>query len=167
MKEILGKNLQCFFDNKQLEGRKTYAGKEFEVWEIPNETYEIMCGMTDDEWYNLYPTSEWAFAKGSNMGTPNVDYIINGQHIIAWDGETRINWRNDECEDCSDYLEGRCNANEEDVLACCRERKYNSITQYLEDEISVGLLRNVCALATDLAKYNNMTLGELFTKFER
>lgn len=169
MKEILGINLQCFFDNEKLHGvygEKTYSGQKFEVWEVSDKTYQIMSNMTDDDFYKLYPLTEWAFASGSNMDEPETDYIINGQPIKAWDGEQRLSWKEDSCVDCSDYLEGRCSATEEDILGCSGQRKYYNLTDYLSHEISVGLLKNICALATDLAKYNNMTLGELFTKYE-
>lgn len=166
MKEILGENLQSLFDNEKLNGKRTYNGNEFEVWKISDETYKTLCDMLNDESYDLYPSSVWYYASGSNMGAPDVDYIINGQHINAWDGDTRLSWRDSECEDCNDYLEGKCNANDEDVLGCFNERNYSTLTEYFASELGAGLLRNVCSLATDLAKYNNMTLGELFAKFE-
>lgn len=47
----------------------------------------------------------------------------------------------------------------------CRTR-YESLLEYLCENIGASQPRNVCALAVDLAKYNNMTMGELFTKYE-
>lgn len=171
VKEILGINLQYFFNDRELWGtdifgEKTYSGKKYEVWEISDKAYKIMSDMTDEEFYKLYPLTEWAFASGSNMGEPEVDYIINEQPIKAWDGEQRLSWKDDECVDCSDYLEGRCSATDEDVSGCYYSRKWYNLTDYFSYEIPVGELLNICALAVDLAKYNNMTLGELFTKYE-
>ena len=45
-------------------------------------------------------------------------------------------------------------------------KKYNSLTEYLCDGIGASLPKNVVACAMDLAKYNNMSLGDLFTEYE-
>lgn len=41
-----------------------------------------------------------------------------------------------------------------------------SLTHYISDVFNISSPRNVCAIAVDLAKYNNMTMGELFNKCE-
>lgn len=163
--EILGENLQPLFKNEKLKGKRTYCGNKYEVWEISSETYEILCDMLNSE-NDKYPNSAWYYADGSNMGAPNAEYIIHKQPIKAWDGEARLNWKDDECVECSDYLNGRCFAIDDDVLSCLGQRECYNLTDYFSYEIHVGLLKNICALAVDLAKYNNMTLGELFTKYE-
>lgn len=44
--------------------------------------------------------------------------------------------------------------------------QYAKLTDYLSYELGVSQPRNVCACCMDLAKYNNMTMTELFKKYE-
>ena len=41
MKEILGNNLQQFFDTG-ISGKRTYKGDMYEVWEVSNEAFDFM-----------------------------------------------------------------------------------------------------------------------------
>jgi hypothetical protein len=166
MKEILAENLQTLFNNSELRGKCTYHGKEYEVWEVSDEDFETMCNMSDEEFEKLCPDGMWRYAKGSNMEIPDTEYKINGLKIIAWDGEHRKCFYEDNCKDCGDRLNQMCEGAESDIEICHGKREYNTLLDYFHEEISVGQPRNVCALAVDLAKYNNMTLSELFGKYE-
>lgn len=44
--------------------------------------------------------------------------------------------------------------------------KYVNLSEYLCDCIGASTGKNVCACVTDLAKYNDMTIAELFDKYE-
>ena len=47
-----------------------------------------------------------------------------------------------------------------------REQKiYSNLSEYLCECVGVSLPKNVCACAMDLAKYNNMSMAELFEKY--
>lgn len=142
MKEILAENLQSLFDNTSLIGVKTYRGKIYEVWQIPDDTFEFMCNMSDEEFKKLCPKGMWISADGSNMGYPTECFTINKKKLKCWDRR------------------------EELYSKKYRRTKYESLLEYLCENIGASQLRNVCALAVDLAKYNNMTMGELFTKYE-
>lgn len=48
----------------------------------------------------------------------------------------------------------------------CWPREYDYLTEYMCDEIGASMEKNVCALAVDLARINNITMGELFTKYQ-
>lgn len=144
MREILAENLQKFFDNTSFEGKCTYKGKEYEVWEVSDEVFESMCNMNDEEFEKLCPDGMWRSAEGSNMEKPDITVHINGNEMLGWAGDP---WEEDEEDD------------EFEIYA-------SSLTNYLCDVIGASQPRNVCALAVDLAKYNNMTIGELFTKYE-
>lgn len=165
MQEILAENLQALFDNSSLTGKRTYSGELYEVWEVSDEVYESMCNMNDDEFEKLCPEGMWRSAIGSNMGSPDVEYKIKGNTIFAWDGNSRSDY-NVECKNCSDRESGACEGTEEDFNECFGAREYSGLLEYLCNEIGASQPRNVCALAVDLAKYNNMTMGELFTKYE-
>ena len=69
---------------------------------------------------------------------------VNGHDMLAWADEP---WE-DEDED-----------EEFEIYASC-------LTDYLCDVVGASQPKNVCAVAVDLAKYNNMTMGELFAKYE-
>lgn len=168
MKEILAENLKPFFDNTHLAGTCTYKGKIYEVWEVSDQVFDIMDEMGEEEFVKACPEGMWRYSSGSIFGTPCVDYEINGNKIIAWD-DRRERYIED-CFECPlslySYKGERCKRTEEDYLECFGERKYKSLLEYLCEEMSCSAPRNVCALSKDLAKYNGITLGELFRKYE-
>lgn len=146
MKEILGNNLEQFF-NSEIIGKRTYKGNEYEVWEVSDETFDVMCDMTEEEFVNLSGENAWwRSAEGSNLGAPNTKVHINDYELLGWIDEL---WEYSEEEDEEDF----------EIYA-------SSLSNYLGDVIGVSQPRNVCAIAVDLARYNNMTMGELFTKCE-
>lgn len=58
MKEILGNNLEQFFNNN-VSANRTYKGNEYEVWEVTNATFDIMCNMTEEEFVRLAGEDAW------------------------------------------------------------------------------------------------------------
>ena len=144
MKEILGNNLEQFF-NTEINGERTYKGNRYEVWEVSDEVFNIICEMSEERFVELAGEDAWwRSAEGSNQGIPDTTAHINGHEILAWAGEP---WEEDEDDD------------EFEIYASC-------LTNYLCDVVGASQPKNVCALAVDLAKYNNMTMGELFAKCE-
>lgn len=138
MKEILAENLQPLFDNTSFVGIKTYSGDIYEVWQVSDDTYEFMCDMTDDEFEKLCPEGMWRGADGSNMGYPSDRLIVHKRKLKCWDTKEKP----------------------------YRNQKYESLLEYLCENVGVSQPKNVCALAVDLAKCNHMTMGELFAKYE-
>lgn len=152
MKEILGENLEQFF-NKEIKGKCTYKGKEYEVWEVSDEVFDIMCDMSDDKFEELAGENAWwRYAEGSILGYPDSKVYINGCELWGWAEEDY--WEDEEDEED----DGEYDVEESKI--------YSSVTTYILDVFSLSQPRNVCAIAVDLAKYNNMTLGELFAKCE-
>lgn len=145
MKEILGGNLKRFFDtidSKCNDADITYAGDRYEVWSVSDELFEQMCNMTEEEFVNLAGEDAWwRQSEGSVLGAPDTTVYINGEEMLGWNSR----WA------------------DEDVQWEIHEQ---SLTDYLCDKIGVSQPRNVCACAMDLAKYNGMSMGELFTKYE-
>lgn len=166
MKEILAENLSMFFANSGIEGNCTYSGELYEVWELSDKDFETMSNMSEEEFEKLCPNGMWRSADGSNQVFPNEKYLINGKEVIAWDGYRRCEYYNDYCKDCEDRIDEMCEASDEDIETCCGERKYDTLTNYFCDEIGASQPGNVCALAVYLAKRNNITMGELFSKYE-
>lgn len=144
MKEILGGNLKRFFDtiDKNCSNVEiTYANNRYEVWKVSDSLFKDMCDMSEEEFIELAGDEAWwRSSDGSNLG--NIDGIveINGKEMFGWIRE----------EDIDDEY----------------TPSYYKLTDYLCDYIGASQPRNVCACVVDLAKYNNMTMGELFKKYE-
>lgn len=152
MKEILGNHLMNFFVEMKMQNAnynkdlmRTYKGDRYEVYSVSDELFDVMCDMTEERFEELAGEyAWWRSAEGSNLGTPDTKVYINGHELLGWAGEP---W-DDEDED-----------DEFEIYA-------SSLSDYLCDVIGASQPKNVCALAVDLARYNNMTMGELFTKCE-
>lgn len=72
------------------------------------------------------------------LGGANKKLLINGKGIFAW----------------------------ESPVGKYTQYRYKDLLTYLCDCLGVSTPKNVCACAVDLAKYNNMSLGELFSKYQ-
>ena len=162
MIEILGGNLKKFFDivdSNYKDAEITYAGNRYEVWEVSDELFEQMCNMTEEEFVELAGEDAWwRQSDGSNLGVPDTTYTIKGEYLRVWERRDREDW----CDGC---------AVEEDDEETCVEclmysREFSSLLEYLCDEVGASVEKNVCACAMDLAKYNGMSMGELFAKYE-
>ena len=163
MKEILGYNLKQFFDNIDKDCKNadiTYAGDRYEVWKVSDDLFTKMCEMSEEEFVELAGDDAWWRQNdGSVLGEPDTTFYIRDNEILAWKNEDRDYWCDDMC--------GTEKRSEEECLACVTDRlTFSSLSEYLCDEIGCSQPKNVCACAMDLAKYNNMTMGELFTKYE-
>ena len=137
--EILGNNLKKFFDtvdNPPNDAEITYAGNKYEVWEVSDELHKKMCDMSEDEFVELAGEDQCCRSIKKNiLSVPDTRFIVNNHYLIGWD---RLH---------------------------CERRKYTNLTEYLCDCVGASTGKNVCACAMDLAKYNDMTMAELFEKY--
>ena len=151
MKEILGNNLKLFFDTIDFtysDAELMYKGREYEVWEVSDNLYDKMCSMTEETFFKLAGEDAcWRWSSGSVINDVIGDCNIHGYLMQGWIYKP---W-NDHYNFSTCYT---------DVPT------YSSLTEYLCDHIGASTLKNVCALAMDLAKYNDMTMAELFNKYE-
>ena len=143
MVEILGKNLKQFFDiidNPPSDADITYAGDRYEVWKVSDELFLKMRNMSEEKFVKIAGEDAWwRQSYGSNLGYPDAGFEVNGKNLTGWDSPIYDSKIGNKYENLSDYL---CNC------------------------IGVSQPRNVCACAMNLAKYNDMTMGELFKKYE-
>lgn len=143
MVEILGNNLKQFFDtidSPPNDAEITYAGDRYEVWEVSDELFKRMGDMSEEEFIDLAGEDAWwRSSNGSVLGFPDTEFDINGNDLTAWDSP---------------------------IYESKKGNKYEKLSEYLCECIGVSQPRNVCACAMDLAKYNDMTMGELFEKYE-
>ena len=140
MIEILGNNLKQFFDivdNPPNDAEITYAGERYEVWEVSDELHNKMCGMSEEEFIEIAGEDAWwRSSEGSVLGVPDTEFEVKGEDMLGWNRWDR------------------------------EQKKYSDLSEYLCECVGASTGKNVCACAMDLAKYNDMTMGELFEKYE-
>ena len=166
MAEILGGNgLNKAFKELGIKATRTYRGSEkphYEVWEL-----------SKDDAKKLEYTSEWKdewgwyrYVKGSNMGTPCDFFTVNGKELIAWENQyKRMDLRVDWDDEPDSEKEAYHYSFKEYVAAHC-PNEYNTLTEYIAEELHASNETNVCALAVDLARANGMTMAQLFKTYE-
>ena len=130
-----------------VEATCTYGYEEtlYQVYEVSDEDFKKMSddastrSMDDGNW----KAGGWRWCEGSNQGEPNATLIVKGEEL-------------------------RCRAEpvEDDEEEEPYYSDYIDLLEYLEMEKGCSSFKNVCALAKDLAKYNNMTMSELFRKYQ-
>lgn len=141
MREILGQ-LEEYFNktepnNEDSYAKCTYKNDTYEVWKVSEDVYEDLGCISEEKWEEKYPNSWWRYCDGCNLGYPDTKIIINGVKLVGWN-----------------------RLGDEDFL------RLESLTSYLHYCIGASQPKNVCAVTKDLAKYNNMTMGELWVKCE-
>ena len=141
MKEILGYSLEKFFNTIETSSNtiiaRSFKNDRYEVWEVSDRLFQVMCDMSEEEFVKLAGDDAWwRSSEGSVLGVPYTKFNVNGKKMIGWN--TRGEYENFQYANLSDYL---CYG------------------------VGASQPKNVCALAIDLSKYNNMTMGELFRKY--
>lgn len=139
MKEILGGNLDFTFKDLEINALKTFDNNEYyQIWQLEDTDYKKLVNINDEDWDND-KYGWWRYSEGSNMGKIQTRFSINHHWLYAWKNN---------------------NSN------TCRKNKYNNIIEYINYELDISMEKNICALAVDIAKYNNLTLSELFNKYQ-
>ena len=162
--EILGgEGLERAFKALNIKAKRTYRGSKepyYEVWEIEKSDLYVL---EDAEWKDAW--GYWRYAKGSNMGTACSFFQVNGKELIAWDGDKRDylieDWFGED-----DNVKSKFHYSMKEYEEKYMPREYDTLLEYLCEELGVSTARNVCALAVDLAKTNGYTMAELFEEFE-
>ena len=166
MKELIGENMGFVFEKLDIPYMQGYSGSigywpNFVVYKILEQHFPKLCDIPDDEFIKEFPESWWRYADGSNMGTTNCDFIINGHKINAWQNEWYVDDLVEEYNRLPPYEQLEYDG-VEGYIAENYTYKYSNLLEYLCDELGVSTEKNVCALATDLAKYNEMSMAKLF-----
>lgn len=140
MKELLTfGDVENDFTSLNVVLRQTYKGKDYGVCEVTDKEYTALCNEPDDIDAAWWDRCGWRYSEGSTQDEPNHTFLINGKELNAW------------------------KESEEDDYS---QEKFSNLLEYLNCEMDCGQPRNICALAKDLAKYNNMKLNELFQKYQ-
>ena len=168
--EILGNKMHKVFKEHNIEYTRTYSKRcnpkkeydpHYEVYEISQndlKRLEEVCELPDWSW--------WRWCKGSNMGTPFDFFTVNGKELIAWENiykrdDLRDDWDAESDEERAAY---HYSFKEYEETNC--PHTYNTLTEYMCEELHASNESNVCALAVDLAKANGFTMAKLFELYE-
>lgn len=144
MKEILGDNLKQFFDvidSCNEDAEITYAGNDYEVWEVSDSLFEKMCNIKEEEFCKIVGEDAWwRYSDGSNLKTACdvAEFIVNGKPMLGFDS----------------------------MISVKAGLSYKNLTEYLCECVGASLPKNVCACSVDIAKFNDMTMGELFDVYQ-
>lgn len=169
MYELIGENMGVVFEKLNIPYMQGYSGNigywpNFGVYKVLEQHFPKLCDIPDEEWAKEFPESWWRYAKGSNMGTPNCEFVINGNKIDAWQNEWYVDDLVEEYRrlPIDEQIEYEADGGVEAYIADNYRYEYSNLLEYLCDELGASTEKNVCALATDLAKYNEMSIAKLF-----
>ena len=103
--------------------------------------------------------------RGSNLGKPTEFFVVNGKSICAWRNEHRVHdlaieYNELPTEERNEYVDF-----DEYCKVWLPPKQHEDILSYFCEEFGVSTEHNVCALVTDIAKYNNMTVAEVFKNY--
>lgn len=151
MKEILGNNLEQFFFvlldlldyQKECGAICTYKSNRYEVWLMYDETFNRISDMSEEEFVKFAGEDAWWRSSNGSVlySLDKGEITINHKKMIGW-------IRKPGDEEISTDIE------------------YSSLTEYLCEFIGASTHHNVVACAMDLGKFNHLTMGRLFKKYE-
>ena len=158
--ETLGEAIKLFnIDAVRVFSKSLPKWPHFEVWEMDKENFTNLCNISDEDW-DIGPGGWWRQSTGSNLGCPTDVFKIGGKDLLLWrDSGEEENWR-EAYED--DYPEEEISYEE-----YCQDGRfeYKDIFEYCCVELGASTERNLCAIFTDIAKYNNISIAELINVY--
>ena len=106
----------------------------------------------EDQWHDDW--GWWRYSPGSNIENyPTHEFTINGEAIVGYFDDSRY----------EGFLEDEDENNDE---IDCWYFVYEKLTEYIGNEFGASTEKNVCAVAMSLAKLNNISMSNLFKKYE-
>lgn len=157
MKEILGFGIEKALIKFDIKATLTYNKDEYwHVYWIDDINYDKLRNIPDDQWEDDF--GWWRWAEGSNLFCLDRDtFTVNGKPMI---GYVDSKWE----DMLQEYQEDE--PEEDYTIDDIRQTKYTNLTSYICDELGASTERNVTAVAMDLAKMNNISLSELFDRYQ-
>jgi hypothetical protein len=166
--EICGNNMKPVFKDLDISYKKTYTKKSerkysydlYEVYEISQNDLKKLA-----ESIELPNNSWWDYSKGSNMGTAYELFNINGRELIGWAG-TKREYLHDCWCDFDFETKAKYNHSFKEYENTALTREYDTLLDYIHEELGEHMYHKVCALAVDLARANGLTMSQLFEVYE-
>lgn len=147
MKEILGNNLKQFFFvldyPKEYGAICTYKSNRYEVWLMDDEIFDMISDMPEEKFVKFAGEDAWWRSSNGSVlySLDKGEVTINNQKMIGWIMKP---WDEEISKDIN----------------------YQSLSEYLCEFIGASMPLSVVACAIDLAKFNHLTMGKLFEKYE-
>lgn len=147
MEEILVQgNIEEDLKRLGIKATRTYGNEEtaYQVYELSDEDFQKLSDDADnrDEEDGHWKDGGWRWDKGSNQPIPTDKATVKHKELVCW-----VETINDEEE-------------------TYRNDWFVDLLEYLDVGVGCTAFRNVCAVTKDLAKYNDMTLAQLFEKYQ-
>ena len=119
---------------------------------MSNEKFEKLAGK-DALWCSAYECNLDDFLPYEIR-----EFTVNNEVMLGWAEPFKDRY----CDDC-----GVNSCDEFDRFTCHEERyTYKNLNEYLHKEFGMSILAGICDYAAGLAKHNNMSMAELFAKYE-
>lgn len=161
---LCGNGIHKAFKEIGIDAKRIYKRTDephYEVWEIEKKDLEKLEETVewDENW------GFWRFCKGSNMGSAYEVFTVNGHELIAWSGRRRDNLIDEWNDEPSSEKEAYHYSYKEYEKAIM-PHEYDSLLDYFGKELEISTEKNICALSVDLARYNGMSMAQLFKTYE-
>ena len=170
MVEIIGENMEPVFNamgivpDVTFHKRNFWEFEDFYVWRLTDDEYGMLEHQSDEDFQSAASEDTWwRYSSGSNLGAPNEEFTIAGEQVLAWINEDIIEDLARDFELLDDEEQSEY-ADVEDYCAYWAKREYEDVFEYCCDELGCSTIHNVLAVVTDIAKYNDMTIAEVFEK---
>jgi len=111
-------------------------GERLCVHGCTEEEFQILCDDPAPE--GTWLEAGWRYDTGCNLAPFDTEFIVNGEKMLGYA-------RDEEDED---------------------QLSYDHLLQYICDECGASQPRNVMAVSASLSRANNMTLSELYDKYQ-
>lgn len=159
MEILAGDSFETAVREFNLDAKKTFGNSRFEVWDISQGSLDALNSIPDEEWKEDY--GWYRFSGGCNISHyPTHEFYINENKMIGFYDPCQY-------EPYLDYVREHKYSGEQ--LSSIDHNfffHYIRLTVYLCDMFGISTETNICSVCVDLAKLNNMTMAELFEKFE-
>ena len=160
MVQIMGKNMKNI-------GSILYQGDFADIIEIEESIINELDEMTDKDFAKKYPQGWfWYSPEGSILGEPKEKAIINNKILKVWLSSDLEEQMIDTCTGCPDWEKEMLLCRTGDFCYDNRQFLYKDLAEYFDINLGASTPRNVSAVMTDLAKYNNLTLAQLFEQYK-
>jgi hypothetical protein len=115
--------------------------QEWDVYEVSPRDFKLLCDDPDDEAWNKGECG-WRYAEGSNLGSVDKRYRVNGHYLVGWSGE-----------------QGSYDGNE------LGRYPFKNLREFLENIVGCTTTRNVSACLVCLATQNGMKVSQLLARY--
>ena len=148
MKQILGNNLTDILRILHIPAELKYKGERFEVWQLYDKDFEVLCGISDEEWGRADRNGNGWFRYGKCIfeGESLYTYTVCGRTMLGY------------CK----YGLSPYEMNSDAYFS----RNYSSFTDWLMEVFQLSSEKNIAVFAISLAEENGLSLADFMRQFQ-